>query len=352
MKNELFKKGWAVGLMVLFIVGGLTSNIGADDIRPTNTRGIVYVDDDAICPGHGTEAAPYCRIRYAIENTSSSDTIMVASGTYNENSGTYNENIVIDKELTIDWYGGDINGTDTGIPIIDGSNTGCVIEIRASHVNIKRMHITNSGDTGRDAGIYIEDYNKDVTINNCEISDCHFGIWIFRTSVAGKDTVHTIQLNNIHHIQRQGILISFSDGNIISDNTVTDCGLHGIHLLDCEQNSITGNTLEDNRNGIVIDVGRENEISGNTCQSNDNYGFLISSDIKSRITGNNFMGNGEEGGTQAYWEHYNFIQSTIWNGNWWGRPAGLIKIIWGTVLRNIPIPWFTIEPFPANSQIV
>ncbi len=91
MKNGLFKKSWAVGLMVLFIVGGLTSNIGADDIRPTNTRGVVYVDDDAICPGHGTLAAPYCRIRYAIENTSGGDVIMVASG-------TYNENIVIDKK--------------------------------------------------------------------------------------------------------------------------------------------------------------------------------------------------------------------------------------------------------------
>ena len=341
MKNGLFKKGWAVGLMVLFIVGGLTSNIGADDIRPTNTRGVVYVDDDAICPGHGTLAAPYCRIRYAIENTSGGDIIMVASG-------TYNENIVIDKKgFKLDWYGSDINGTDTGIPIINGGNTGCVIEIRASEVEIKEMHIINSGNTGRDAGIYIEEYTEKINILYCEISDCHLGIWVDKKGM-GATTTHTFFNNIIQDIQRQGILISFSDGNTISDNEITNCSWQGLHLLDCENNIITGNTLKYNRNGIIIDVGRENTISGNTCQSNDRFGFVIVNDIKSKVKNNNFMDNGEGEKGQVTWIHYNFRQSTTWNGNWWGKTMlSPIKFIGGIVRRNIDIPFIWIELFPS-----
>jgi len=298
MRDDLFKKSWAVGLMVLFIVGGLTSNIGADDIRPTNTRGVVYVDDDAICPGHGTLEAPYCMIRYAIENTSDGDSIFIASG-------EYFENIVIDKEeLTLDWYGDDIIGDDTGIPIINGSNTGCVIEIRASEVKIKSMHITNSGNTDRDAGIYIEESVELIKILECEISDCHFGIWVHRTGVAGNPTNHELRGNTIHDIQRQGILISFSDGNIISDNEITNCTWHGLHLLDCEKNIITGNILKYNEYGIIIQckvvntiIGlllmpkSDNEVSGNTITDSDGYVILLAYTRGNWIRNNNFRGD-------------------------------------------------------------
>jgi len=337
MKNGLFKKSWAVGLMVLFIVGGLTSNIGADDIRLTNTRGFVYVDDDAICPGHGSEDAPYCKIRYAIENTTSEDTIIIASG-------EYFENIVIDKELALDWYGGDINGTDEGIPIINGNNTGCVIEIKASSVEIKRMNITNSGDTDRDAGVYMGTGIEETLIENCEISDCYYGIWAHRRSM-GQPTQHEIRTNTIYDITGQGILISFSDGNIISENEITHCGWHGIHLLDCNHNIIEKNTLKYNRNGIVIDVSRENTIYRNTCQSNDRYGFVIISDIKSKVSENNFLDNGEK---QALWVHYSFIQTTTWTRNYYGTFRILIYFVPGLVEKQIDIPsvWFELFPSP------
>jgi len=310
MRDDLFKKSWAVGLMVLFIVGGLTSNIGADDIRPTNTGKTWYVDANSNCPGDGTPDWPYCRIRYAIENASDTDDIKIASG-------LYPENLVIDK--------GDIIGNDAEIPIINGNNTGCVIEIRASWVEIKSMNITNSGNTDRDAGIYIEDYVELIKIRECEISHCHFGIWVHRTGVAGNPTNHIIRGNTIHDIQRQGILINFSDGNIISDNEITNCGCAGIHLWCSNDNIITENILKYNKYGIIIQckvvntiIGlllmpeSDNEVSSNTIIDSDRYCILLAYTKGNLIKDNNFMGDAT---------FINGIRNG-WAGNYWGGSPG------------------------------
>ena len=113
MRCKSFKKGCAVGLIALFIIGSLTFPVVAENTGIFNTQGTIYVDDDANCPGHGTLEAPYCTIQLAIDNADDGNDIKIASG-------EYYENIIVDKKLTLDWHGSDINGSDTGIPVING----------------------------------------------------------------------------------------------------------------------------------------------------------------------------------------------------------------------------------------
>ena len=335
MRRTLLRKECAVALLILFCIGGFQYQVLADTLEPLNIGETIYVDDDAECPGHGTLSAPYCSIQYAIDNADDGDDIKVASG-------EYFENILIDKEITLDWHGEDINGTDTGIPIINGEGIGIVVIIRASDVIIKKCSIMNSGLTDLDAGIYVGEESSDVTILNNEISECYYGIWIKRYTVL--ETNHDIRGNIIDNIEEDGILLSLSDGNSIYDNIVTNCGLHGIQLLDCNENRIKENILQNNGYGLVVDVGIENEVELNTCENNTEYGLVVVNTQKTVITNNNFLNN-DVG--QATWIN---CLGDKWFHNYWGRPMFFLHII-GGLLRgaDISFPWFKIELNPSSS---
>ena len=64
----------------------------------------------------------YTKIQDAINDSSDGDTVIV----YN---GTYYENVVVDKSISL-------IGEDRDTTIIDGNESGNVIEISANHVNI------------------------------------------------------------------------------------------------------------------------------------------------------------------------------------------------------------------------
>ena len=170
MNKNIVRKGYAAALLFLLCTAVLQFQVIGDTSEPLQTRETVYVDDDAECPGHGTLYAPYCSIQYAIDNADDGDDIKIASG-------EYFENILIGKEITLDWHGSDINGSDTGIPIINGEGIGIVILIRSSDVVIEQCSIINSGSTDLDAGIYVGEESSDVTILNNEITNCYYGVW-------------------------------------------------------------------------------------------------------------------------------------------------------------------------------
>ena len=338
MKDGVRKKGWVVALLVLFIVGGLAFCGAAEQGESSTIGTTLYVDDDATCPGHGTLTAPYCKIQYAIDNATDGDDIKIASG-------EYDENIVVDKQLTLGWHGGDINGTDSGIPTINGGGTGVVVLIRASDVIVRELSITNSGKTDLDAGVYVSEGNTNVKILENEITDCYHGIWIKRT--AAHDTTHEIRGNIIDNMVRQGILISLSDRNAISDNVVTNCGWYGIHLIDCWKNRVKGNVLKQNEYGLIIDVGVENEVELNTCEENNQWGFLVINAQKTVITNNDFLKN-KQG--QASW--INCIGDK-WYHNYWGRKMLYLHVVWGTLRgADMSVPWFKIEINSASSPNV
>lgn len=329
---QLGRKTIVIGIIImLFSVCMLP--LQATIIEPSNLRGTIYVDDDAPGPGTGTLANPYQKIQYGIDNASSNDDIKIASG-------DYHENIIIDRQLTLDWHGSDILGSDTGIPNIDGGGVGIVLLIRHSDVTIKQLSVTNSGKTDLDTGIYLGEDCTDVTLLDNKITDCFYGIWVKRYTV--HETNHKIRNNYIANITDQGMVISLSDGNEIYENTVTNCGYYGIHLLDCNENRIKQNTISNNQFGLIIDVGIENEAENNICENNDQYGFIVVNTQKTVITNNNFMNNGVG---QATWIN---CRGDKWFQNYWGKKLFGIHLVFGSLRgADISIPWFRIELNPS-----
>ena len=335
--KKLFRKTEAIVILLsLLCLVAYSPNSIAFNQSQNTTKLTIFVDDDAISPGHGTEDAPYSMIRYAIENASIDDDIKIASG-------NYYENLVVDIEkLSLAWHGSDINGTDQGIPIIDGGGTGIVILVRNEEVQISNLRIINSGKTDLDAGIYIGKESVEVTISDCEIFDCFYGIWAKR--IYPEQTDHVITNNLIENMDCTGIYLMFSDSNSIYENIVRNCSRHGIHIMDGNENRLRDNICEYNEFGITIDVGLENEVEHNTCKDNTNWGFIVIHTIKTVITDNNFYDNGVG---QATW--INCILDK-WYHNYWGKKLYIIHIVFGQLRgADLSVPFIKIELMPAAS---
>ncbi len=118
----------------------------ADDTLPK-----LYVDDDYDSSTEGWQNYSFDSIQDAINAASEGDRIIVYAG-------TYNESIVINKTSL------DVFGEDKSISIINGGDSGNVVTISNTSVDISSFTIRDSGSISTNAGIY-------VNANSCTIVD-------------------------------------------------------------------------------------------------------------------------------------------------------------------------------------
>ena len=161
--------------------------------------------------------AEYSTIQAAINAANPGDSIFVSSG-------TYYEHVVVNKTVSLV---GDP-------PIIDGSEIGNVIEIRANNVVIEKFTLRNAGGNG----ILLE------RVSNCIIKN-----------------------NNI---------------------TANDCG---IYLNESSNNNISGNNIRNNDYGIKLYNSSNNAISGNSITANNLYGVYFQKSSNNKFYHNNFVDN-------------------------------------------------------------
>jgi parallel beta-helix repeat protein len=177
------------------------------------------VDDD----GPGLRS-----IQQAINNANDGDTILVLSG-------IYNEHIVVDKSLLIV---GDSQENTT----IDGSDAGTVITIAASNVMIRGFTIQNAP-----VGIILEDRKEGNTLRENTVKfTANYGIYGDR---CGKTVIAN---NNISFNSRDGIFLYASEPCVLENNFIVSNGKDGMRIRYSSNNTITGNTVSGNDNGVFI----------------------------------------------------------------------------------------------------
>ena len=145
----------------------------------------------------------------------------------------------------------------------------------------------------------------------------------------------------------KGIVISESNSNSVSGNTVSYVNGTGILIVESRENMIgDGNTISNNGSGVVIGNSRENTVSGSTI-SNNQEGIIITRSYSNQIIGNDIMWNTGgmsgvhlDGESECNEIHANNIAgntafgvvkdgdwggTTGWvnaSGNWWGDASG------------------------------
>lgn len=248
-------------------------------------------------PGH-----QYNSIRAAISAAAADDVITVHPGSYQEG------NLVVDKPLTLQG---------AGRPVLDGGGKHEVLTITAPDVVVRGFAVRHSGKASLEdlSGIKISGAQR-ATIDDNEVSDCHFGIYISKSKdctvsnniVTGtrrgeQDTGNGIHLWSCERVavrgnwirnHRDGIYLEFATESKIERNTVEDNLRYGLHYMFSHQSVYSHNTFRRNGAGVAVMYSREVEMSHNRFIRNwgsSSYGLLLKDMSGGRISGNDFDSN-------------------------------------------------------------
>lgn len=297
-----------------------------------------------------------------IESTSSAGTtvaISSASGVtidgFTVTSGTYGVTVTTCNSVTL-----------TNLTILGGSN-GIRLNHLLSDIAIRDCTITDTtsggiykdnahGLTGFEvdrvtinassgAGILLGDTNanaayvvRDVVLTDVTIDGGWRGVFIYNFNVNSRnvDIVNCMVSNTSDH----GIYLVSARGAVsITDTTVSGVGsgYYGIRLEGAATDAVTlafsGNTLEDNGNGLYVQSVSGGEVSSNTIRNNTGYGIYLSS-CNGNLVYNNFIAsNGTNARDDASapnvndWnvepeEGPNIVGGPHFGGNYWSDYAG------------------------------
>ena len=262
---ELKTRTISLLLVLLFLLSALYS-AGCKISAKTSQ----YAVDSQIDVIH-VPSANYSTIQEAIDHATPGDQILVQAG-------TYLENIVINKSISL-------VGEDRELTIINGTQTGAVINITASNVNVTGFTLGKSGlGTPSDSGIFVE-YSSNVAISNNKIAKNYEGITIlFCSNIVISD-------NNISINGYDGISIYSSVNVMVSNNVILSNFYNGISFYSSGYNVVSGNTISNSYNGIRFTLSSNNTVYHNNFDNR----YQVLSDST------NIWSSGNEGN---HWSHY------------------------------------------------
>ncbi|WP_456486000.1 nitrous oxide reductase family maturation protein NosD [Hydrogenimonas sp.] len=196
-------------------------------------------------------------------------------------SGEYHGNIIIKKPLII-------QGPDDRSAKIVGDGNGTVVTIRSSYVTLKNLTIKHSGAEHErvDAAVSIKKAEH-VTVDNCHIDDCLFGIdmeqvnrsqitrnWIrskpFSLGLRG-DAVRVWysndnNLSENYVTKSRDFVVWYSHGNTIAHN-FGEYSRYSLHFMYAGKNDVLFNTYEHNSVGIFFMYSQDSIAIGNVIKS-------------------------------------------------------------------------------------
>jgi parallel beta-helix repeat protein len=238
-------------------------------------------------------------IQEAINNANEGDTIFVGNG-------TYYENVVVNK--TVSLIG---NGKDS--TILNGTTIEPMMIVEANDVRISGF--TFEGWTFQ--GILING-TTGVTIVENKIVFNALGIDV-------ENSANTTIENNIINgfgLDNIGIMVAYSSGCSVVNNTITNAVYDGIRLWFSSGNLIHQNLIKNNDYGIFFHEANLNTISENTISESGGPGIYIESSSTNEILHNSFMDNYDQamiydnsvntwdnGCEGNYWSYYNGTDS-------------------------------------------
>lgn len=237
-------------------------------------------------------------ITHALSLAQDGDTIMLLG------PNVFVEHVTINRPIRL---------LGTNAPVIDAGGIGTPLTIAAAGVEIRNIHIRNSGCdlSAFDSGVMI--LSNNATIAGCRLENDAFGIYIRGANgchISNNEITENSGLpsakrgNGIHvwktranqitgnriSAKRDGMYFSYADGNLIAGNDVRDTRF-GIHYMYSHANRLLSNSLTANTVGATLMFSRDSTISGNMVVANRRHGILFKQVDRSRITGNFISGH-------------------------------------------------------------
>ncbi|MBI5460142.1 right-handed parallel beta-helix repeat-containing protein [Methanobacterium sp.] len=239
-------------------------------------------------------------------------------------NGTYTENILVNKNLTIMPYDGNVT-----IHAANSNNPVITINSGGSESVISGFTLTGANGTSS-SGIYLNQ-TSNCTIAGNTLTNNYYGLLL----TSSQDNM--IWDNNLTGNLMGGIRLNSSNNNTVYSNAITNNSGQGIYLANSVNTLIMANTIQNNlMNGIELTSSNNSTVYENTITSNHQSGIKATSssaDINFNIiTGNSVyglynLGTGTVNATNNWWGNNNLTVSSA-NGS-------AIYIAGGNVTRNL-----------------
>ncbi len=223
----------------------------------------------------------------------------------------------------------DLSATGGEIVILDGTyNITASINIPKDNVSIrgsgnattlKRMYNSTNTNSGSTAKGLITLRGK----SGCKIQGLQ---------IDGNKATYTASYN-------YGIHLSSSSNNTVTGNTCNNNN-SGIYLLSYSNNTVTGNTCNNNIDGIHLYSSSNNTVTGNTCTNNSNTGIHLYSSSNNTVTGNTCTNNSNTG-IRLYSSSNNTVTGNTCNNNNYGitlNSSSNNTVTGNTCIRGIGTP--------------
>ena len=220
-------------------------------------------------------------------------------------------------ESTYSWCTGSGTWNDPYIIqdlIIDSGGSGSCIWIQNSDVyfRIENCTVYNSGGDWGDAGISLINVNNGTLIeNNCSFNAK--GIWGAGINLDGSNN-NTISGNTANN-NNFGIKLYLSNNSKVSGNFANNNIDSGINLGETDNTNVSGNLVLNNGGGIFLDDSNYIRIFNNTANHNNYTGIgLGNTNYNGQLIQNNCSFNGEGITFESNCEN-NTVQGNIVNSN-------------------------------------
>ena len=196
---------------------------------------------------------------------------------------TYDGIVVERSNIVIDGSGYTVQGNQSIFPTPSIGGNGVTLT-GVSNVTVKNVNVMSF-----DVGICLFDSNNSVISDSNATGNTDCGINLVSCS---SDTVSGNNITN----NFDGVILNSSSDNSISGNTITTAtnyGGTGIWLTSSSSsNSINGNYIANNYDGFTVDNSSDNNsISGNTITNNEDGFDILYSPSNNEIIGNNITAN-------------------------------------------------------------
>ena len=224
-------------------------------------------------------------IQEAINQASEGDTVLVKKGVYKE------VNIIIDKSITL---------LGENLPTIDGEDKGEIIKIVADNVTVDGFKIINVGTSYTSDYAAVRVIKKDgFLIQNLELEKLFFGIYLEKSN-NGKVLNNKIRGDAVNE---------YNSGN-------------GIQLWYCKDVEVSGNTVQNVRDGIYLEFSDNIKISKNLSKNNLRYGLHFMFSNNDIYEYNTFENNGA--GVAVMFSKFIEMNHNIFKENWGTAAFGLL----------------------------